>query len=137
MPGAQTGPACAAIVLAAMLAGVVGGCASAGGAADGRWMGTLSPEPGSVSAPPGCRGGSRGVLTVRGNRALFTPDDGTAVLAGEAEADGRIRAVLSRLGADRKPYVLRFEGRLAAGGGEIAGTYAAPGCRAAVTLRPA
>lgn len=119
-------------VAAFLATGLLAACA--GGAAEGRWVGQVRPEAGSLAAP-GCHGESRGTLTVRGDKALFTPDDGTAVLTGTADPDGRVRASFSRLGADRKPYVLRFEGSTA--NGELTGTYAAPGCRAAVTLRPA
>lgn len=125
------GGPCRALPALAVL-GLLAACA--GGAAQGRWVGVIRPEPGSLPAP-GCRGESRGTLTVNGDKVLFTPGDGTAVLTGTVDGDGRMRASLSRTGADRKPYVLRFEGAVA--GGEATGTYAAPGCRAAVALRPA
>ena len=100
--------------------------------AEGRWTGTITPEPGSAPAP-GCRAAARSVLTVRGTVATFVPDETTIILSGEATPDGHVRTSRTTTGADKKPYVLVFEGQVT--GNTLTGTYAAPRCRAQVDLK--
>jgi hypothetical protein len=107
---------------------LLSGC---GSPATGRWVGSVTPEPGSQPAP-GCHGPGRGVLTVRGQDAVFTPDDGVAVLTGTAR-DTTIRTTSVGVAADKQPLRLLFEGRIE--GDQLTGTYAAPRCRARVMLR--
>lgn len=118
---------------ACFLATLLALAACAAPPADGRWVGTITPEPGSAPAP-GCRGTGRSVLTVHGTQATFLPDESSVVLSGDATPDGHVRASRTSLGADKKPYVMLFEGQVT--GTTLTGTYAAPRCRAKVDMKP-
>ena len=99
-------------------------------ASDGRWLGTMTPDP----AAPGCEPGRASLVATRG-AVLFTPNEGTLTLQGAAAPDGPVTAIRTTTGADKKPYVLRLAARL--DGDRIAGTYTTPRCSYTVTLRRA
>lgn len=99
-------------------------------ASDGRWLGTMTPDP----ATPGCETGRASLVATHGT-VLFTPNEGTLMLQGAAAPDGLVTAVRTTTGADKKPYALRLAARL--DGDRITGTYATPRCSYAVTLRRA
>jgi len=105
-------------------------CGAPAPATDGRWFGTMQPDPATAGCQPG-----RASLVVMRNAVLFTPDEATRTLEGIAAPDGAITAGRTTTGADKKPYVTRLAARLA--DGAITGTYATPRCRYAITLKRA
>lgn len=93
----------------------------------GRWVGPVTPEAPSAACQPG-----RGVLTARDGKALFAPNEGTVVLEGTLASDGTVRAERNAPGADKKPFLQVFEGRLE--GDRVTGTLSTPRCRHRVEL---
>jgi hypothetical protein len=88
----------------------------------GRWAGRVGdPCPGTA------------LLSVGRGQAAFVRDDGAQVLRGTVTPDGQVSARLETRGADKKPFVQSFNGRVR--GDTATGTYASPRCTAApVTL---
>ncbi len=113
--------ACALLTLAA--------CA---GGPDGRYFGKMATQTGicGLSATPD--GQIDASLTIRGGDVRFVPEQGVVVLPGRIDAAGHVIASDSQPGADRKSFVMVFEGDLH--GDTITGRYATPRCRATVTL---
>ncbi len=102
-------------------------CGPPAGSADGRWFGTMTPDP----AAPGCTSGRASLVATR-SAVLFTPNEGTRTLEGTVAPDGAVAAERMTTGADKKPYVTRLAARLT--DGAITGTYTTPRCSYAVRL---
>lgn len=102
------------------------GCIPVPTGANGRWVGRLTPLAGT------CEQASDAVLVVSPRSATFSPNNGTLLLRGHADASGHVTADLRTLGMNHQPYVLSFEGT--ARDGQITGTYLTPRCRASVIL---
>ena len=108
---------------------VLASCAAPPPTADGRWFGTASPAP----AKPGCNA-SRASLVLRRAVVLFTPDEGTWTLEGNAAPDGSLTAERSGIGVSKQPFKTTFKGSVTPAG--ITGTYITPRCAFAVALQP-
>jgi hypothetical protein len=90
-----------------------------------RYVGTATPEAACGAASPA-------TLTTAKGRFTLAPDDGTLLLSGDVGADGALLATLTTPGADRKPFVMRFNGRMNAQ--TVQGRYVTPRCAFAVSL---
>ena len=96
--------------------------------AGGNWIGEVTPRaPG-----PACVK-TRGIATIKDDRATFIPNEGTWILLGTAHADGRVDAERIQDGANRQPFETRLEGRWTST--TLTGTYTTPRCVFDVTLR--
>ena len=103
--------------------------------AAGRWIGTVIPQGEAAHGPANeevCAGPTRGVLTFRGRRFQFEPNEGTLVLPGFIDGTGKLTASLVRPGANHQAWVATFTG--AVKGRRLEGLLALPGCRADVRL---
>ncbi len=101
------------------------------GAEQLRYTGAVSPQ----AAPGGatCGEASSGTLTTSKGHFTFTPTDGVLTLGGEVGGDGSLDATLALPGADKKPYPLRFIGRMTDAG--VIGQYITPRCSFTVNLQ--
>jgi hypothetical protein len=91
-----------------------------------RWVGQVTP----TTSAPGCTA-TRGVLLMRQNDVVFTPDEGTWTLYGNAKP-GALTAAASRIGADKKPYDTSLDATWTEAA--VNGTYTTPRCSYKVTL---
>ncbi len=101
----------------------------------GRWIGTVTPEGAAAHGPANeevCVGPTRGVISFRGRRFQFEPNEGTLVLPGFVDAAGKLAASLTRPGANHQTWSATFTGTVA--GEHIDGILALPTCRADVKL---
>lgn len=103
---------------------VLAGC-SAPAAREVRYVGDVTPES-------ACGVATHGTLTTAKGRFTFAPSDGVLLLTGDVREGGALAATLTTTGADRKPYVMRFEGTLAVD--QVRGRYMTPRCAFTVTL---
>lgn len=114
-------------VWAAMV--LLAGCAAAADR-DGRYAGAVDADGGVCGSAIG--GHANGTLLLRGQDAMFAPDDGVMVLRGRVDAAGHVTASATTPGIDHKPFAMVFEGDLR--DGRVNGRYATPRCRAVVRL---
>ncbi len=106
---------------------LLAGCASPPASTDGQWFGDMMPDQAAPNCSPG-----RASLVLRGDAALFTPNEGTQTLTGTITPEGMVTATRSTLAADKKPYIVTLAAHVQ--GGLISGTYATPRCRYTVKL---
>ena len=94
------------------------------------YTGMLQPIGGTCDPP------AQASLQVQNNAVMFTPNLGTLILRGTVDPHGDIRAALTVLGAERKPYQLTFENVGATGANDqtIEGRYSTPRCAYRITL---
>ena len=105
------------------------GCIASG--RNDRYAGAVEVEEG-VCGP--VNGGAHlvGSLQIRGDQALFAPDEGVVLLQGRIDATGHVTASTTAPGPDHKAFTMVFEGDLR--GNTVEGRYATPHCRATVRL---
>lgn len=128
-------PAGLRTLMALLLGLLLTACGGVGtpGDPNGEWTGTLVTDKGRCPDRTAAR------LLVDGRDISFIPTSGVLVLHGRRPAgDPRLHAQLALVDMNKKPLPMVFEGRLAADGTRIDGTYGTPSCRAHVVLvRPA
>ncbi len=110
------------------------GCAPRPNAA-GRWVGTVTPQGAAAHGPASeevCIGPTRGVLSFRGRRFQFEPNEGTLVMPGYADAAGHLTASLTRPASAHQAWTASFSG--AVRDQRIEGVLITPECRADVRL---
>ncbi len=90
------------------------------------FVGQLTPGSGR------CEASDEAMLTLRGDKAQFSPNGGVLLLDGKADAAGQVAASLTLRGASGIPYALRLDAHREAD--RITGTYTTPDCRAAISL---
>lgn len=98
------------------------------GSTNGNWTGDVTPR----TEGPTCTR-TRGLATIQGDRATFSPNEGTWLLVGTASPDGRITAEKLQPGAARQLYETRLEGTWTSTA--INGTYTTPRCTFDVALK--
>jgi len=113
----------------ALLLLALAGCALGG--PDGRYAGPVDVEQGMCGP---AAGGQHmvGSLQIRGEEAIFAPDQGVLLLRGQIDKSGHVTASTTTPGADHKPFLMVFEGDVR--GKHVEGRYATPRCRATVRL---
>ena len=112
---------------ARLLALSAASCTNGGNSA--LYMGTLHPTGGTCDPP------AQASLQVRNNAVDFTPNLGTLTLHGQMGPDGEIRASLTVIGAEKKPYTLKFDTPASgANPNTIEGRYITPRCTYSITL---
>lgn len=102
---------------------------------EGRWVGTVTPQGAAAHGPANeevCTGPTKGVLTFRGRRFQFEPNQGTLVLPGFVDQGGKLTASLTRPGSGHQAWTATFAGTVE--GNRIEGVLALPECRADVRL---
>ena len=104
------------------------GCAAGG--YQKLYTGMLQPIGGT------CDPAAQASLQIQNNAVMFTPNVGTLTLRGTVNPNGNIRAGLTVLGAEKKPYQLTFENIGATGENDetIEGRYSTPRCVYRITL---
>ncbi len=100
-------------------------CCGAPASQEARYTGTVVPET-------ACGPASHGTLTTSKGRFNFAPDDGVLLLAGDVGAGGALSATLATQGADRKGYIMRFEGQMDPE--HVHGRYTTPRCTFTVSF---
>lgn len=113
-----------AVALGLALAGCAGG--------NGRFIGTMTTEQGACGPGFDSAGQAAAVLIVQGEEVQFAPTQGVLVLRGKVNDAGHVVASNSTAGADRKPFLMVFEGDRTGDG--VQGRFASPRCRATVLL---
>jgi hypothetical protein len=87
---------------------------------------------GTVTPDGACGQQSHATLSTAKGRFTFAPEDGVLLLRGDVGAAGALSATLATTGADRKPYVMRFDGTLDPQ--HVTGKYVTPRCSFTVNL---
>ncbi len=87
---------------------------------------------GTVTPDGACGQQSRATLSTAKGHFTFAPEDGVLLLRGDVGQDGTLSGTLATTGADRKPYVMRFDGTLDAQ--HVTGKYVTPRCGFTVKL---
>jgi hypothetical protein len=90
------------------------------------YAGSLNPESGLCDPP------TRATLTLRQDKIIFAPAEGTLQLQGEITGNA-LTAELNLLDANKRPYWLMFQGVRT--GSVIEGVYKTPRCTYATKLR--
>jgi hypothetical protein len=116
----------------ALCAGILVALSACSTGRDGRYLGTLSTQNGTCGLSATANGQLDGVLMIRGDEAVFAPEEGVVVLRGRIDPAGHVVTASAPIGADRKPFTMVFEGDLH--GDKVTGRYATPRCRASVAL---
>ena len=102
-------------------------CGTASPTPTGRYIGPVTPTTTSEFCQP-----SKGVLQIRAQIVIFTPDEGTWILDGIANPDGTLTADHSRVTPSKQIYDTTLEARWTPQ--TITGTYKTPRCTYTVTL---
>ncbi len=113
----------------ALLLPVLAGCAFGG--FNGRYAGPVNADEGVCGLVAGGKQ-LTGSLQIRGDEAIFAPDEGVLLLRGQIDKSGHVTASATAPGADHKPFLMVFEGDVH--GKHVEGHYATPRCRATVRL---
>ena len=111
-----------------MAVALLTGCTATGNR-DGRYAGAVDADAGVCGAT---KSHGNATLLLRGQDAMFAPDDGVLVLHGRVDAAGHVTASATAPGVDHKPFAMVLEGDVR--DGRVSGRYATPRCRAAVSL---
>jgi hypothetical protein len=117
-------PAALAALMSIAVLGV-SGCGGVGLTRETRYTGPVSPDG-------ACGTASQGTLSTRGNEFVFLPSDGVIMMRGTVGADGAVGGTFTSTGADHKPYVMTFAGKV--GEDHVTGRYITPRCTFTVSL---
>lgn len=110
-------------------------CSGPAPLSEGRWVGTVTPQGAAAHGPPNeevCTGPTRGVLTFRGRRFQFEPNQGTLVIPGFVDQAGKLTGSLTQPGSGHQAWTATFTGTVKEN--RIEGVLALPECRADVRL---